>query len=354
MDYMDKGLAEYEDYSILRIQSTHKPGLLYEIVVYATFFVLLAAIAINLICLFYLTRLDKFKKNCVYQLLFHFFFLKLIHLVVGLKSILMTETINSFESSPFLFFLEYFATDFSDSSANFILFTIWLVFMSQRNMIAFEFFYIRPTELASPNLMSESSRLQRLVQFLKEKNVFLISFYSVNFVYSFVNATKYGGNHVCGSMHNTATYLNSIHLIPLAFWLLTVSGLFWHYFGGKRDPIYHDLTHTQINLCAYIKLTSLLYCFEVCLNHSYEFFAFEGIIVEYQCNRIIHFVLITKMLAAVCTLALMILFLVYENMFTLSFCMFWRRNRTRNHILQSNSSTTSTQQIYNNSFESLQ
>ena len=153
------------------------PGLFYEMVVYVTFFILLAAIIVNLINVFCLIRFENFKNNCIYQLLLQFFFLKLIRLVVCLKSILMTETIKSIESSPFLFFLEYFGTDFSNSSANFVLFTIWLVFMSQRNMIAFEFFYAEPASLISTE---NESRLKRVVQFFKDKKVFLISFYSVN------------------------------------------------------------------------------------------------------------------------------------------------------------------------------
>ena len=151
-------------------------------------------------------------------------------------------------------------------------------------------------------------------------------------------------------MHNSATFLNTLLLMPFAFWLLTMSCLFWQFFGGKRDPIYHELTANanELNLCTYIKLISLLEFFQVALNHVHEAFALDGIIVENQCNRIVHFVLITKLIAAICILALHILFLAFENMLKFSSCMFWQRRR--NNF----SNATSTQQIYNNSFESQQ
>lgn len=291
---------DYEEFGIIS-KTPHKMS--FEILVYVTFFLSILAILANITSLAVLLRFNKFKSNRKYNLIIHYLLLRLIQLISFFKSALIADSIQLIQSEPWLYKLEFFLNDFSDSSSNFILFTIWLILMSERNLIGLKWLYIDSNESH--------------FYCIGYREAYLAVFYSINSVYSCVNTHFNGLNHFCGNAHNLASYSYAVHLIPFAFWVFTLSTLFWQFFGGYRDPILHNLTSTDHEYIKMIKIISILEFVEIASNKVHEMFvSFYGQELAEFCVKLIHLILIDKFVATLCSLVIMITFLINQNVFT--------------------------------------
>lgn len=289
---------------------------------YTTVCIKITSLVLNAICLVGLLRTKKFLKCAKYEFILQYYTFKFIQVLAMIKSLLMIETIGLVKSSHLMCRVEFFLNDFADSTCNFCLFSIWLIFMSERDMTDFKFLYNN-----SIFTTAQESILHKPLKIFKKRYLFLVVIYLINFFVSLYTANKldlstYGG---CGAKEYISIYTFSFHVIPFSFWILSFSILLWNFFGGYRDPMLSNLTRTDLKFIKYFKLSCLFEGTEVFINYA-------SVMSMFSLGYYENFNLVSKFIGSLCCLAVLSLFLYYEDLFGASLgekiCKFINRNRS--------------------------
>lgn len=275
------------------IENSNSQKIANEIVAFTTLFVLFICIITNLICICNLLRNKKFRTNAKCELLLQLFLFKLFGLI---RPSILIDIFKLDSKNSLICRLEYFIWDFSDSSADFLLFILWIILMSERNMIGFKFLY-------------SNERTNESIFRLTKRTILVTSFYVATLIYSLLYAAKYDFLFVylCGNLKFLTVFKFSFHLLPFSIWLLIFSTFLWNYFGGKRDPVLGELNSCDHRLIKYIKIISILKCLDIFLTYiiiSNDFYSFYHISI---------------LLSLTISLISFVTFLTFENDFSVYF-----------------------------------
>jgi hypothetical protein len=324
-------------------------------------------VLLSLLCIIYLIRFGKHKKNVLYSILFHFFFIKIIFSITSCVSILM---LGLFSQSKFYIrpstdvcILERFFFFISDASLHFYLLLMWLILLSQRNIINLEFLYCdfnqhiikkngqdtnannslainntgnsnsTTNESLNSNIEIEQQQQQQQQQRrsqttsnneekkgcierlkLKSRKILLTSFYISLTILSFKAAIHYSAvsvfrSPICAMLKpHLFTHLAYILMFffPIVYWIFFLSVVFWNFFGGNKDPLADKLDDTDKALLKFIKLASILKSLEMFFSHLQSIF--YGVID-------VTLLELSKASVFFLSLATVILFMYYENIF---------------------------------------
>ncbi len=246
----------------------------------------------------------KYKILSKYDLLLQYFCFKFINGVAMLKAIMLIETWGFFTQETILCRFEYFLNDFSDSSANFMLFTIWLILMSERNLIDFKFL----SNDSSFDFSSNCSVIQqKILKFFHKRRLYIVIFYLVNLSITLSTAFSSisGWYFDCHDKSHISYYTFSFHVLPFSFWIVSFSLLTWSFFGGKRDPIGSELSLIDKKFIKFFKMTSIAEGFEVFVHYIFALHTFQQ-----DSNE--HYNLISKFISIFFFFYITLLYLFHE------------------------------------------
>ena len=116
-------------------------------------FILLTCLCfvVNALCIAHIIQQAKFKSNSKYSLLLHYFSFKLVFCVVLCITLLMSSVFkhSSMYITPttWLCKCEFFLSNFIDTAENYLILFIWLVLLSDRNLIGFTYLNEPPSNV---------------------------------------------------------------------------------------------------------------------------------------------------------------------------------------------------------------
>lgn len=267
-----------------------------EVIEISTLIVLIVGIISNLVCIIYLIQQKKYKLNSKYEMVLQFFLFKLIKFF---KLNIIIQVFKLKKYNNILCFTQLILDDLSDSCSNFVLFTIWLTLMSDRNMIGLKF------------LQTDEKMFPRSYSILSVLNIRFVYFFIFYFFY-FTHLILYATNNeltffsLCSDFRYLNSYKFSFYVIIFSFWLLTFSLLLWNFFGGYRDPIFLELNSNQRELLRFFKCCSILLSLNTLVNYTIEF------------NNINSASLISTLFGSLVDFLICVLFLNYEQIFKLN------------------------------------
>ena len=110
---------------------------------------------VNALCIAHIVQQGKCKSNSKYSLLLHYFSFKLVFCVVLCITLLMSSVFqhSSMYISPstWLCKCEFFLSNFIDTAENYLILFIWLVLLSERNLIGFTYLNQEPATVTQNN-----------------------------------------------------------------------------------------------------------------------------------------------------------------------------------------------------------
>ena len=299
----------------------------------------------------YLIRFKKHKKSVIYELIMYLFTFKFGFCFIESLNILTSSYFeySDFHLKPtgFLCFVTKFLSLFFELNENFQMLLIWIVLLSQRNLIGFQFLYCDfdlnnqsfNNPIASNNLnmtpasttastttttttSNPASNDQQNISRLREKNIknFLLinsrkiivnSFIVFSFILSLyfnknVSSTSLGSYSYCiiNNFYNLSllrflyTVTLALYFFPIFYWLVILPTFFSPVFGGPRDPILSKLEQSDFNLIRFIKVASVLKSLDELLLHLFTTHYWSISYGIYEISRIfgISIILLTSIL----------------------------------------------------------
>ena len=274
------------------------------LIAYVTFGIGSVSLLLCFICIGDIIVLKKYKTLSKYDLLLQYFCFKFINGVAMLKAIMLIETWGNFTKMPFLCQIEYFLSDFSDSNANFLLFTVWLILMSERNLIDFKFL----SNDSSLALSSNCSHIgQKILKFFHKRRIYFIIFYLSNLGLTLNTAFGSWTSWFldCHDKSHISYYTFSFHVLPFSFWIISFSVLTWSFFGGQRDPINSQLSQLEKKFLNFFKKISIAEGFEVFVHYMLAIHTFQQ-----ETNE--NFNLVSKLISTLFFMLITLLYLLHE------------------------------------------
>lgn len=282
-----------------------------------------------IISVFYLILFKKYKKSSTYHLLLHYLIFKIFYSWTALMGILTSSSI--YDNNLYIIptkttcFMVYFGTFFIEASENFQLLLIWVILLSQRNLIGLKCLYIdfEQPEGTQTNASNQEPRTPEPNMTIRNYlmrhsrtitlSIFYIFVFLLSFVFNYqISVLRIGKDYMCAFLSNykqvSFIYFISIsfYFLPILFWLIILSTVFSKLFGGERDPILSKLDNSEINHLKFIKFASLLKSIEEFLLHIHST---SHISISYNFYEIV------RIFGLLIVLLTSILFLIYEGVF---------------------------------------
>ena len=117
----------------------------------------------NGIIIAYLILSKKYTQNSKYYILVHYFIFKLIFTVILCITLLMSSvfenTVFHIGSSGWLCKFEFFSNMFMETCENYLIFFLWLIILSERDLIGYKYLNREEPSLPGTNLPSSTIRI---------------------------------------------------------------------------------------------------------------------------------------------------------------------------------------------------
>lgn len=231
-----------------------------EFLAYLILLITLVAILVDFICMNRVV--SRAKTNVKYSLLMQYFCLKLVYLLTSIGAVLLSKSFNVISPTLTNCEIEFYTSDFAESSSSFILFLIWLYLLYERHLIG--------CTLSATNIVYRNFR-----------NIVILCFYVFNSILTIVAFFKekdmfmeYKIMTSCERNNSSVRKVFNFHQIPTAALMLVFVTFFWRLFGGTQDPILNaDEQTSEMRLVKFIKLTSLIDIAEVVFTIGFGVFS---------------------------------------------------------------------------------